>query len=184
MKPTQGMEKECSQVQGLLSEYIDGTLFAADTWQVEKHIAACSGCAEAARQMRVTVDLLQNVPQHELSDDFMSRLHAQLDTVEPARASVWVRMGQQWDHMRDGMQVRRAPMLGLGVASLAAVLLVAVNFSHPKVVPAVDQTQTVEPLQRSVALAAENPFDDPLAANLEAHNAMKSDMAPAADTGE
>src|SRR5689334_10342091 len=75
--------QECAQVQALLSDYLENTLSARQTLEVESHLTACADCTEASRQMQATVALLRAAPRHDTADDFMARLHARLDTLEP-----------------------------------------------------------------------------------------------------
>src|SRR5437016_11161807 len=74
----------CGQVQALLSDYVDNTLSARQAWNVEKHLADCPACTALSQELRATVRLLQATPHLDTADDFMAKLHARLDTVEPA----------------------------------------------------------------------------------------------------
>src|SRR5438045_265717 len=56
----------CRNIQPLLSEYIDNVLSARDTWEVDKHLAECNGCARVVNQMRQTVRLLAESDRFEV----------------------------------------------------------------------------------------------------------------------
>ncbi|HEV2471777.1 MAG TPA: zf-HC2 domain-containing protein, partial [Chthonomonadales bacterium] len=156
---------------------LDNALSARDALEMEGHLAGCTACAEQYRQMEATVSLLHSAEQSDTSDGFMARLHARLDEIEisAAPAASWKERLSAWiSAMRQPLIVRRAPALGLGVAM--AGLLAFVLFSGPsntsepaaKLLP----PPPVESMGRHVALTASNPFDDPVAAKLDAHSAM------------
>jgi len=170
--------RECGQTQALLPEYVENGLSAREVWEVEKHLAACPECAAQVRQLQTTVHLLQALERHDTGADFMARLHARLDGLEPQPA----RGRRPWDPLerwlaglRDPLRINRLPALGLGLAMAAAALFFTIN--RP-VAPIPSQAAavapiSVEPLSRHVALSASNPFDDPVAATLEAQNALQ-----------
>lgn len=70
----------CRQVVELMTDYIEGTLGAADRARFEEHIAGCDGCRAYLAQMRLTrmiVGKLADVPvpelvEHELLEAFRS----------------------------------------------------------------------------------------------------------------
>lgn len=177
----------CQNVQGVLSEYIDNLLPARQMLEVEKHLTQCRDCAEARSQLQATIKLLQTAERFDTSNDFMAKLHARLDSVEPSiiapspkrTLSVWL------EGLREAFQGRRAPALGLGF-SLAALAFIALTQQPaafhaapvPKPAPVVPVASISEPLRQNVALTASNPFDDPLAANLEARSAIKESDVP------
>src|SRR2546430_13920477 len=84
-----GEPMNCRTVQPLLSEYIDNRLSARDTWEVDKHLAACNPCSRALNEMRQTVRLVVDMPRFEVSVDFMERLQSRIESVrpEPQRAA-------------------------------------------------------------------------------------------------
>src|SRR5207248_6230062 len=63
-----GSGSKCEEVGALLSEYTDNRLSTHKAWVVEKHLAGCASCAEEARQMRATVDLLRSAPRFDTDD--------------------------------------------------------------------------------------------------------------------
>jgi anti-sigma factor RsiW len=180
-KSADTLQPACRATQGLLSEYIDSTLSARQTWEVEKHLAVCKECGQASRQMQETVSLLRGAARFDTGDDFMARLHARLDDVapEPARRrSVAERTREALDRARAGFSVRRIPGLNLGVAAagVAALLFIVQSTITPHVTnPNSVGTVAVstaalkavhENLQRNVALTATDPLGDVAAENL------------------
>ncbi|HZP80214.1 MAG TPA: zf-HC2 domain-containing protein [Chthonomonadaceae bacterium] len=182
--------RECAQMRLLLSDYLDDTLSARQVWNVEKHLAACAECAALCRRMQATVRLLQAAPRFDTSDNFMAKLHARLDSVEPERPlsrSRLTALRDGWAALVETLRQRPAPALSLGFAltALVALLLLphggAVKPSDLPLPPSRPTSAPVpiaaESLRRSVALAAANPLDDPAAANLEAHAALEDAAA-------
>jgi len=169
----------CRETQSLLSDYLDNTLSARSVWEVEKHLATCAECTEYAQTLQQTVDLLHNAERFDTSDDFMSKLHARLDGLEPEpmrRTNPFAGLRDWLAGVRDGLYARRVPALSLGMATLAMALILIVNrpmtpgpeqdTSQPSsIVVSQDSGDT---LSRHVAMTASNPFDDPVAAKLEA----------------
>ena len=49
---------KCRQVVELMTEYLEGTLSAADRARFEEHIAGCDGCRAYLDQMRRTRQVL------------------------------------------------------------------------------------------------------------------------------
>ena len=178
MRPLDNQDnRNCGKVQALLSEYVDNALSAREVWEVEKHLAACPECAAQAREMQAAVHLLRSVERRDTSADFMARLHARLDSLGPqqTRSPSLRDTVQGWlAGLRDPLRLNRLPALGLSLAMAAAVLFFALNRPVTTVTPSGTPVQpiSVEPLRRHVALSASNPFDDPVAATLEAQNAM------------
>ena len=174
---------ECQQTRTRLSDYMENTLSGREAWNVEKHLTACPPCSQYLREMQATVSLLQMAPRLDTSDDFMARLHAQLDAVEPAAQSPLARFAGWRDRMADfGALLRspRIPALSLSLSAVALVAALAVNQLAPGTKPAETVTVPVPHpvvsasatlnLNNNVALSASNPFDDPAAANLEAQS--------------
>jgi|SRR5579884_2508176 len=185
MRPFDNQDnRNCGKVQAFLSEYVDNALSAREVWEVEKHLAACPECAAQAHEMQATVQLLRMAERHDTSMDFMARLHARLDGLEPqqTRSHPLRDSVQGWlAGLRDPLRLNRLPALGLSLAMAAVVLFFALDRPVDSVNPAGTPAQaiSVEPLRRHVALSASNPFDDPVAATLEAQNALHdSDGAP------
>ena len=105
----------CRQVQTLLSDYIDNALPARQTWEVEKHLAACPDCAWQLREMQTTIQVLRAAPAFGTGDDFMARLHARLDGLEP-KPSLLQSLRTRMEDLAAPLRFRPLPALGLSMA--------------------------------------------------------------------
>jgi len=177
----------CQAMERLLSDYADGTLSARETWEVEKHLAACQECTAAARQMQTTIDLLRTSDRFDTGDDFMAKLHTRLDGLD----SQSPHSRSPLNGLRDWLagvgvilRTRRTPALSLGVA-LAGVAALAVLaqplWMHPGEVPALDSVrpnfQVQQTLERQVAASASDPLGDAAAERLTAHAGLGEDAS-------
>ena len=166
------MNADCRKAEALLSEYVDDTLSARDMFEVEKHLAGCKPCSHTAELMQSTVNILRAAEALDTSNDFMAKLHSRLDTLGPvpARRSL---VGSFKDWLADvRQQINRKPIpaLSLGMASFIAVAALFNVSRGPAVGIKIDVAEHVSQvdLDRHVAVTASNPFDDPVAAKLEA----------------
>ncbi len=162
----------CRSVEPMLSDYRENALSAREVWEVEKHLTACKACTQLSQQMQATVQVLRNADRYDTADDFMAKLHARLDDLEPEPARGLRDMAQNWlVSLRAGMRTWHVPALTAGFAAAALVLLVHGNLSvvPPKAITPVtaERPAPSEDMSRQVAFAASNPFDDPVAAKAE-----------------
>jgi anti-sigma factor RsiW len=171
----------CRSVEPLLSDYRENALSAREVWEVEKHLTSCPACTRLSQQMQATVQMLRAADRYDTADDFMAKLHARLDTLEPepTRGQTLRDMAQNWlGSLQAGMRTRHVPALTAGFAAVALVLLVQGNM--PVVAPTVvtpsvvEHTAPSEALSRQVAFTASNPFDDPVAAKAEVDGASSA----------
>jgi anti-sigma factor RsiW len=168
----------CRKVEPLLSDYLDNALSAREVWEVEKHLTACPACTQLSQQMQATVHVLRNADRYDTGDDFMAKLHARLDDLEPepARGRSLRDMAQNWlGTLRAAMRTWHVPALATGFAAATLILVVSGNLSvvpSKPVVPTVpERAAQNEDLSRQVAFVASNPFDDPVAAKAEVDGA-------------
>jgi anti-sigma factor RsiW len=158
----------------MLSEYIDNTLSARDTWEVDRHLQTCHACARTLNELRQTVRAIADAPRYEVSSDFMERLQMRLASVEQKPARPPFLAGLQ-----DIFRPRLLPAWGAALATIviAAVLLIPRSPIHngsgivPQSVP--DNTLQMATTQ-NVALTAVNPFEDLAVSNLTAHASTES----------
>jgi anti-sigma factor RsiW len=181
------IDKRCAAMQAQLTDYMDNRLSARDMWAVEKHLAECDDCSRLTHEITATVQLMQSLERRDTGDDFMAKLHARLDTVEPERArgrSVSVAIRDWLEGIKNSLHGYRAPALGLsvGMVALLALFLFPVTQQEPSNIPPQPPAPIVAPetVGRNVALSASNPFDDPAAANLQTliadpNNAVEND---------
>jgi anti-sigma factor RsiW len=174
----------CRSVEPLLSDYLENALSARDVWEVEKHLTSCPECTQLSQQMQATVQILRSAERYDTGDDFMAKLHARLDDVEPepVRGRSLRDMAQNWlVSLRAGMRVWHVPALTAGFAAATLLLMVNGNLSltpHKNVVPTVvERPAPSEALSCQVAFTASNPFDDPVAAKAEVDGANSDNHA-------
>jgi anti-sigma factor RsiW len=53
----------CRQVVELMTEYLEGTLPAADRQRFEQHLAGCDGCTRYLEQLRVSLKVMGRLGQ-------------------------------------------------------------------------------------------------------------------------
>ncbi len=183
----QGKEGACHSTHALLSQYIDSTLSARQMLEVERHLSDCKDCATQAQQMQATVRLLRQAPRYDTRDDFMAKLHARLDHVEPERA----RRSSPLARLRDwatglSADLRRHPTPAFGMAlaltGLAAVLIVP-QLPGRQIPPVPGNTRIAmavpiqQALDRHLADVASDPLGDVAAEQLAANANQGEDSA-------
>jgi hypothetical protein len=110
---------ECSRVNKLFSEYLDGTLEERTRRMLEEHLAACGGCAEDLRTLRSCVAALGSLDKVKAPADFLEKVHARIELDE--RAS-W--LGRFKEKLFFPLHVKvPLEMAGLAVAVLLVVFL-------------------------------------------------------------
>src|ERR1700680_4478337 len=82
----------CSRMETRLLEYIDGRLKEKEQREMEKHLAACSGCNVRVNEFRSVSSLLDELPQIEPSAAFDVRVHARI-AAEPVKQDWWAWLG-------------------------------------------------------------------------------------------
>ena len=172
---------KCNKMQPLLSEYVDNSLSARETWEVDRHVTQCYECARVLNELRRTVELVGSADRYEVSPEFVDRLETRISGIEPnAPRGAWLGgLGRIFRH-------RALPAWGLAVASCALAILVFIPHpepggSQPPVVrPASESGHVAVAANQNVALAASDPFADIATANLTAH--ASADMSVESDT--
>lgn len=164
----------CKQTQPLLSEFIDNSLSARDTFEVDRHLGQCRECEFALHEMRRTVQLLQSAPRYEVGAEFMERLNARLMQVRPT-APRWL-----WaQNLQQIFRPRMLPAWG-ALSAMACLVIVLANMPHIPSAPVPGSMDAAvvraEPIAvqdartQNVTLAASDPLQDISAANLAAHS--------------
>lgn len=59
---------KCVDIVAASSDYLDGQLRFADGLSVRTHLAICRNCRRFVRHMRLTLRVLQQMPEAEVSD--------------------------------------------------------------------------------------------------------------------
>ena len=70
---------DCSGIQELLSEYIDGTLDEKAVHVVERHISVCEDCKETLASLSAMVEELNNLEPVKPPADFLEKIHQRME---------------------------------------------------------------------------------------------------------
>ena len=70
---------DCTGIQELLSEYIDGILDAKAVKVVEKHISVCEDCRESLASLSAMVEELNSLEPVEPPADFLEKIHQRME---------------------------------------------------------------------------------------------------------
>jgi len=83
----------CRSAEPLLSAFLEDDLSQNERRSLEAHLLACRRCSLAARELRATLELLENVPYVETSPHFEEDLLARIRSGEALRPTVveWLR---------------------------------------------------------------------------------------------
>jgi len=111
---------ECSRINELFSEYIDGILDEQTRRSVDEHLAGCRVCAEELRELRDCVGMLGSLGKVRAPADFLEKVHARIELDEKAS---WL------SRIKSRLSFRRCIRIPLEVAGLAAAALLVV-FIH------------------------------------------------------
>ncbi|HUD73371.1 MAG TPA: zf-HC2 domain-containing protein [Dongiaceae bacterium] len=71
--------RDCRDVVGLLTEYLEGGLAPGAVTTLERHLAGCSGCGEYLVSLKKTRDAIRRLASHQVPDDCRRTLRALLD---------------------------------------------------------------------------------------------------------
>lgn len=155
----------CKITQPRLSEYIDETLSGRDTWEVDRHLAACHECTRLLNELRRTTALVQSAPRREVSTAFMSSLQTRLAHIEPRPARcAWL------EAIRAAFRPRFLPAWSAGLTAIALALVFLIPRQGALITPVPDVSTSEETAaHQNVAFSATDPFADTAAANLAAH---------------
>src|SRR3954463_15552452 len=81
------MTPACADQELLLNAFIDGELDAANTAQLEAHVAGCGGCREEIDRLRAVHDALSTPGvRHEMPAGLKDRLVSSIHGKPPARS--------------------------------------------------------------------------------------------------
>ena len=76
----------CAELEGLICEYVDGTLGAESKALLERHLAGCAGCAELARDAAAAVAFMERAAEVEPPPELVTRILFQIPSRGHARA--------------------------------------------------------------------------------------------------
>jgi hypothetical protein len=71
---------DCTGIQELLSEYIDGTLDAKAVQVVEEHMSVCKDCKESLASLSAMVQELNELEPVKAPEDFLEKIHQRMES--------------------------------------------------------------------------------------------------------
>ncbi len=152
---------DCKTFLDGYSDYRDGLLDAAAYAEFDDHMAECASCARYDRVVAGGVQVLHELPELEVSEDFMERLQHRLWHAQDDRAAARAR------------RARRAPRRAASVAVAAAASVAAVALVpgvYDRIAPTVTMLPSVAASTPSAVpyrLESEHAAGEGLAARLE-----------------
>jgi anti-sigma factor RsiW len=69
-------EMGCQELVEVITDYLEGTLPAADVERFETHLGECDACTMYLEQMRATIDAMGHLPPESLSVEQQEELLA------------------------------------------------------------------------------------------------------------
>jgi anti-sigma factor RsiW len=145
----------CRHCQRLLSPYLDDALRASEKEQVMSHVACCSYCGELLRQLSANRQLLQGLPEAEITAALTMKLKERLERLgasevtRPRTFSWYTSLKSQVSSLK--LSWRNWGMVSVGtLATAAAVLFYVSTLQRPAEVSAEEvvssMTQLLEEL--------------------------------------
>lgn len=109
----------CRRIEELINLSADGRASADQQRTVENHTLACSGCADVLRQTRELRQMLLELPERPVSEEWDRRLAARLASVTPSAppGAFWQRISFHYGW--------RMPLPALATAGAVAAAIVA-----------------------------------------------------------
>lgn len=78
-------EKNCSAMESVLIEYLDGRAKPADRHAVDEHLKVCTSCRVRTEEFRAVSGMLDDLPEIIPSPSFDAALHARIAAEPPPR---------------------------------------------------------------------------------------------------
>ena len=121
--------RDCTRVQPLLSEYVDGTLTDQASWDVKMHLTSCAVCAKIADDFTATSRLLGELPQLELPSNFEAMLTKRLadQALRPQPLTLWTRLTNAFSELWRNNARRNVMATGVAVAMVVPLAVVVMN---------------------------------------------------------
>jgi hypothetical protein len=109
----------CADVEILLCDYVDGTLYGEQKTAVERHLSACPGCAELVADAAGAVAFIERAAVVEPPAELMTRILFELPSVKQVTSSrsLWGRLRVRW--IDPVLQPRFAMGMAMTVLSFA-----------------------------------------------------------------
>jgi len=163
----------CDQVEGLIDDYVDGTLTGEGLHAVELHIASCAACREEERLLRTLIAKAAALPREKApARDLWPGIAARLNERRETTAG--------WSHAR---RLLFSPPAGLAAAAAVVLAVLSVLAGRPAgegtgpgpsgTIENVSSAGTPPPV-----LAAETDYVRATGQLMEALNGRRSGLAP------
>jgi len=164
----------CRSAEPLLSAFLEDDLSQNERRSLEAHLLACRRCSLAARELRATLELLENVPYVETSPHFEEDLLARIRSGEALRPTV-----VEW--LRGLLEPARLRPLFLAGAGACAVWIGVVLVNPNGIIRRENVADlTARSPQASTQTPGQPAASNPSASQLNASNEVASVAAPSA----
>jgi hypothetical protein len=109
----------CADIDGLLCDYVDGTLRSEQKAAVEEHLASCAPCAELAKDCAGAVAFMERAAAVEPPAELLTRILFDIPQGAHHRAprSLWSRLKAKW--IEPVLQPRFAMGMAMTILSFA-----------------------------------------------------------------
>ena len=107
----------CNEIKKLLNPYIDKTLNADTTQQVDEHLKTCSACREEYLKLKQVVSALNSISPQPAPVDFTQSLMAKISQKEIQIQTSWI------DHLKKQISIPRFSFRLAGAAAAAALIV-------------------------------------------------------------
>ena len=112
----------CADLEILLCDFVDGTLYGEQKAAVESHLAECPSCAELAKDAAGAVAFMERAADVEPPAELITKILFEIPTAkraEPARLSksLWTRIKSSW--IEPVLQPRFAMGMAMTILSFA-----------------------------------------------------------------
>ena len=67
---------ECRGVVEVVTDYLEGALSKSDAILIDRHLETCEGCRRYLHQMRITIDTVGRLGDHDVPAEVRTRLLA------------------------------------------------------------------------------------------------------------
>jgi anti-sigma factor RsiW len=118
----------CAELEILLCDYMDGTLPAGQKTALQGHLAACSSCAQFAKDVAGATAFIETVPAAEPPRELVTRI---LDSI-PARRQKHSERASWWRRLWDGWVLQPRFALGLAMTILSISMFASLGRFEPK----------------------------------------------------
>lgn len=164
--------KKCSEINELMSMYIDNELDSIQRSEFEKHIENCDPCKKELENIMYIVNLCSDIEEQDLPENFKVQLHEKL---------VQVKLEEENKNKTAFLKSRYIRILAATAACLAVVVLLRGFFANGYFTPgkfdlAAKSSETAEAPQMKMARQADAASEEKAkAAETEANTTMAAE---------